>query len=157
MGLSYCKSAVVDPESLNKGEVIMSRKVSEQGKRMKSFQYGVYVGNSQVIQYTNTGNNSGSIIMSNLESFHQGGKLRIKTKGLFRRENLNTVKRAAHLYIKPNRKWNEYEYNVRNCEIFANYCSTGVLYPTSNLSRRKLIRKLATRFSNALVAFASKN
>ena len=151
MGLNYCKSAVVDPESLNKGEVIMSRRVSEQGKRMKSFQYGVYVGNAQVIQYTNTGNNSGSIIMSNLESFHRGGKLRIKTKGLFRRENLNTVRRATHLYINPDRAWNEYDYKVRNRETFVKYCSTGVFYRTSNLARRRFIRGIA----NAIVAAAS--
>ena len=144
MGILASKSRRVEPNSVKRGEIVISRGMRCDRKIKRPFKYAVYVGDGQVIEYTNGGNSLGQISIKSLNKFHGNAGLRIRGIGIFRREHSEAVDRARDLYTGPADEWKHYDYRFRNCETFVNHCATGKPYGKSEITRRKVIRKLAT-------------
>ena len=145
MGILSSKSRRVEPQSVKRGEIVVSRGTRCERKIKRPFKYAVYVGEGRVIEYKNGGNSLGQISMRSLESFYGNAGLRVRAKGILRCENSEAVDRATNQYASPAEEWKHYDYRVRNCETFVNYCTTGKPYGKSVIARRKLVRSLATK------------
>ena len=144
MGIVSSKNRRVEPCSLKRGEIVISRGAKSDLGIKRPVKYGVYVGDGDVIEYTNAGNSLGEISVKSLNHFMGNAVLRIRGKGIFRCEHTEAVNRAMNLYTGPAEEWKHYDYRFRHSETFVNHCANGKPYGKAVIARRKAVRRLAT-------------
>ena len=118
--------STINIENLERGD-ILKRPLVGMAQIASLSHFGVYVGRSEVIHFTQESGNIGKLDRVTLEEFAACQTVSIQTSfPLERRSKRETAAKAIEIYYDGGQgDWTVYDTRSNNCEHFTNFCAIG--------------------------------